>query len=881
MSRKWMTSILVAATALLASTVHAIPAPADSAIQNNERILYWLEKHGELSANASEEEKQQALQRYITKNSSKEALLFKKQEREMRATAFKAQIQRAKLAGIQRASAQVAPNDVSKTVKVLVVLIDFPDLPHDDNGLTAADTEMYFNDYPTSHYNELLFSQTGMTGPAGQNLQSAYQYYQAASGGTFHFTGDVKGWYRAQHEAAYYGTNDTDTGDDSRATDLVTEAVTAAVQDMTADELAAYDIEDPYDADGDGNLNEPDGIIDHVMVFHSSIGEEAGGGTLSDDAIWSHRFVVLGPNNNGYLLPGTNKRLFGYTIQPIDAGVGVCVHEFGHDLGLPDEYDTANESALNDSPVGLWSLMASGNWTGALSGSQPSSFSPYARSFLQERYQGRWLYEQEINYAALTEAGQDFRITNASDSSAVNQLAINLPQDLVPFSAPFAGQYQYYSGRTDETVSAMSFQFDLPADSSLTLQMQARWDIEEDYDYVQVQVGGVAIAGNHTKASNSRNSARNIITGQSSDLSDADELGWVTLTYDLSAYAGSNRQISIVYTTDPNVLGTGFQLDNLQLRSSSATLFNDDAEQANSSVALSGFSRIQDKISGQHRYLVQLRNYSGNDAGLRFENYEPGVLVWYENSNLDNNDSSTHPGYNLISVVDADQQMIGNVATQWQLRDAAFSMYDQTAYSGDRHLTFNSVFDDRDDYSALTRPTAGVVLPELGVIIEVTSQEQDSSAATVNIRRAAADTPEPETPETPVVAPLEVTATQQVTNSTVAFTSAVTGGTAPYRYSWDFGDGATSTNVSPSHTYANAGSYAVVLIVTDSANMTETYTTSVTIAATSTGGGNEPNVNTESSRSSGGGSLSAWWLMLLAGLALSRRGQVKATAKLA
>lgn len=25
-------------------------------------------------------------------------------------------------------------------------------------------------------------------------------------------------------------------------------------------------------------LNEPDGIIDHVMVFHAGVGEEAGGG---------------------------------------------------------------------------------------------------------------------------------------------------------------------------------------------------------------------------------------------------------------------------------------------------------------------------------------------------------------------------------------------------------------------------------------------------------------------------------------------------------------------------------------------------------------------------------------------------------------------------
>ena len=37
-------------------------------------------------------------------------------------------------------------------------------------------------------------------------------------------------------------------------------------------------------------------------------------------------------------------------------------HEFGHDLGLPDEYDTKYTG--NGSPVEAWSLMSGGSWTG-------------------------------------------------------------------------------------------------------------------------------------------------------------------------------------------------------------------------------------------------------------------------------------------------------------------------------------------------------------------------------------------------------------------------------------------------------------------------------------------------------------------------------------
>ncbi|HET6991556.1 MAG TPA: PKD domain-containing protein [Bacteroidia bacterium] len=42
------------------------------------------------------------------------------------------------------------------------------------------------------------------------------------------------------------------------------------------------------------------------------------------------------------------------------------------------------------------------------------------------------------------------------------------------------------------------------------------------------------------------------------------------------------------------------------------------------------------------------------------------------------------------------------------------------------------------------------------------------------------------------------------------------GGTPPYTYYWDFGDGATSTQPVPVHTYANPGIYKVYMRVTDS-----------------------------------------------------------------
>ena len=53
--------------------------------------------------------------------------------------------------------------------------------------------------------------------------------------------------------------------------------------------LATYDQWDRYDADGDGNFNEPDGFIDHFQIVHSGGDQADGDPYQGEDAIWSHR----------------------------------------------------------------------------------------------------------------------------------------------------------------------------------------------------------------------------------------------------------------------------------------------------------------------------------------------------------------------------------------------------------------------------------------------------------------------------------------------------------------------------------------------------------------------------------------------------------------
>ena len=131
--------------------------------------------------------------------------------------------------------------------------------------------------------------------------------------------------------------------------------------------LAQFDSWDRYDYDGDGNFNEPDGYIDHFQAVHAGVGEETGGGAQGTDAIWSHRWYAVlrqhrprRPARDKSAASGSANRNYwigDYTIEPENGGVGVFAHEFGHDLGLPDEYDTRGNTGGAENSTGFWTHM--------------------------------------------------------------------------------------------------------------------------------------------------------------------------------------------------------------------------------------------------------------------------------------------------------------------------------------------------------------------------------------------------------------------------------------------------------------------------------------------------------------------------------------------
>jgi len=80
--------------------------------------------------------------------------------------------------------------------------------------------------------------------------------------------------------------------------------------------------------------------------------------------------------------------------------------------------------------------------------------------------------------------------------------------------------------------------------------------------------------------------------------------------------------------------------------------------------------------------------------------------------------------------------------------------------------------------------------------------------------------------------------TPALPGSPVAFSSSISGGTAPYSVNWSFGDGSMATGRSVSHSYASAGSYTVAVTVKDAVGATIESNLTVSVQpGSSTGSG--------------------------------------------
>ena len=215
---------------------------------------------------------------------------------------------------------------VSGPIRMLVLLVDFPDLP----GRT-----------PPEHFEELLFTEGAH--PTG----SMRDYYREVTLGSVLLTGSVHGWLRLPERSDFYANGESGTGADSyprNAPAMAEHAVRAAV---------AHGV--PFDA-GLDVLG--DGVVTALFIVHAGPGAEVLSPHVRGNAIWSHKWRMADP-----IQVANGLWALTYLTVPEDAKVGVCAHELGHLVFQWEDFYDPNyaEDGKEWDGAGSWDLMAGGS----------------------------------------------------------------------------------------------------------------------------------------------------------------------------------------------------------------------------------------------------------------------------------------------------------------------------------------------------------------------------------------------------------------------------------------------------------------------------------------------------------------------------------------
>lgn len=187
----------------------------------------------------------------------------------------------------------------------------------------------------------------------GVFFQQVREYYSENSFGAFEPTFTLSPVFSLPRNMAFYGEN---CGEDIACRthfliDASTEAATPAI-DFTD--------------------------YDQIMIYHAGFGEESTG-TSTD--IWSVFYPAAELPSKALTVDG--KPFDGAMIVPElernASALGVICHEYGHQLGLPDLYDTSVHGGR--STVSAWDLMDY-PWVGNPIGSNPPHLGAWSKRFL-------------------------------------------------------------------------------------------------------------------------------------------------------------------------------------------------------------------------------------------------------------------------------------------------------------------------------------------------------------------------------------------------------------------------------------------------------------------------------------------------------------------
>ena len=157
----------------------------------------------------------------------------------------------------------------------------------------------------------------------------------------------------------------------------------------------------------------------------------------------------------------------------------------------------------------------------------------------------------------------------------------------------YSGVYMWYSGKGMNGMARMSNDFGtLPAGATLTFMTWYDIQTHRDYGIVEVSTDGgatwTALAGNITTSDDpyGNNQTGSGITGKSG--------GWISASFDLSAYEGSDVMLRFRYQTDATVFFPGWAIDDIGI---SETGFFDDVELGDGDWSYTGWNVVDDFLA--------------------------------------------------------------------------------------------------------------------------------------------------------------------------------------------------------------------------------------------------------------------------------------------
>ncbi|WP_208542905.1 immune inhibitor A domain-containing protein [Nocardioides euryhalodurans] len=538
-------------------------------------------------------------------------------------------------------------------------------------------------DYSKAHYEDMYFNRMK-------------DYYEEQSSGRYTFDGDVTEWVKVPFNQALYGRDYCGDIVCGSTHALIRDAMAVWVQDqldggMTMPEiqeyLATFDIQDRYDIDGDNDFNEPDGFIDHFQIVHAGGDQAASDPIYGSDAIWSHRWYASlqggGPGGLPGVNIGTNDGDFSsasvpdnatdiwvgdYTIQPENGGLGVFAHEYGHDLGLPDLYDTSGNTGGAENNTAFWTLMSSGANIGDGGrdgiGDDPTDMSGW------ELFQLGWLDAQPSSgntrpFYDVIPHGTSKRVTLSRNVPATRDGAqaafALLPDNEVSetIGEPFEGEQMFWSDRGDNLETTMTYTGVEGTDFTAQVDRQ----IEEDWDYAYLEASGdggttweIVETNLSTNEDPNNQNEGNGITGYSD--------GWEELTATLP---DGTDAVRFRYWTDVAFVERGLLVDQVAVDGEVIGT----AEEGETGWEFDGFRTTTGEEFNAYfnAYVMENRQYDGYDKSLKTAYnfsfgetkpdkvesypYQNGVLVWYWNDEFTDNNVGDHPGGGQLLPVDA------------------------------------------------------------------------------------------------------------------------------------------------------------------------------------------------------------------------------------